>query len=68
MQLAQTTRTARRDPLAVKPDPGKAAEACRKLIAAHMAAPECLAEALVSALAAFQLDPGFIESEGGRWQ
>lgn len=67
MQPEQTIRTARRNPLAVKPDPGKAAEACRKLINAYIASPECLEEALESALAAFQLDTAFIESEGGRW-
>lgn len=58
----------RRNPLAVKPDPGKAAEACRQLIAANLAEPERYAAALANALAAFQLPADFIETEGGRWQ
>ncbi|EJE6497693.1 hypothetical protein LWQ05_004129 [Salmonella enterica] len=63
----------RRNPLAVKPDPAHAAEACRILIGAYMEDPSHVdwndvQEALGKALAAFQLPPDFIETEGGRWQ
>jgi hypothetical protein len=58
----------RRNPFAFKPDPNHAAEACRQLIAAQLADPERIDQALASALAAFQLPADFIETEGGRWQ
>jgi len=65
--------TGRRDPLALKPDPEKAATACRRLIRAYLPDPSGVdwsdvQDALDAALAAFQLPEDFVETEGGRFQ
>jgi hypothetical protein len=61
----------RLNPIGVEPDPAHAAEACRILIGAYIEDPsrvdwDDVQEALAKALAAFQLPPDFIETEGGR--
>lgn len=59
--------TERADPLAVKPDPNKAAAACRQLIRAQ-AGRGSTDKAIASALAAFRLQPDYLDTEGGRWK
>jgi TRAP-type C4-dicarboxylate transport system substrate-binding protein len=63
----------RRDPLALKPDPAKAAQACRTLIRAYGVDPSHVdwsdvQDALQQALDAFRLPETFIETEGGHWR
>ena len=63
----------RADPLALKPDPAMAAEACRSLIRAYLLDAEHVdwsdvQDALSQALTAFRLPECYIETEGGRWK
>lgn len=64
--------TERHNRLNIKPDPCKAAHACRLLIGAYLEGPDgvdCsdIDVALAAALAAFKLPETFVESEGGKW-
>lgn len=59
--------TDKADPLEIKPDPSKAASACRQLIRAQ-AGRGRIDRALASALAAFGLPADYLETEGGRWK
>lgn len=58
----------RPDPLAVRPDPAKAARACRQLIRANTSPSGDMDKALASALEAFGMTTEFLDTEGGRWQ
>lgn len=65
--------TERRNPLTIKPDPCKAANACRLLIRAYLDGPDGVDwtdvdTALAAALAAFNLPETYVETEGERWQ
>ncbi|MBZ2461372.1 hypothetical protein IPS27_20695 [Xanthomonas perforans] len=62
----------RPDPLALKPDPARAADACRALIRAYVLDPSHVdwsdvQVALDRALAAFNLPADYVETEGGRF-
>ncbi|WP_108610794.1 hypothetical protein [Aminobacter sp. MSH1] len=61
------TTTEKADPLAIKPDPNKAASACRQLIRAQ-AGRGNTEKALNTALAAFGLPDDYLDTEGGRWK
>lgn len=70
---AVNDRTRLREPLAIKPDPAKAADACRILIRAYLAEPEHVdwsdvQDALAKALQAFALPPDYVETAGGRFR
>lgn len=56
------------DPLTVRPDPAKAASACRQLIRVATTGQGDFDKAVTSALAAFGLPANYCETEGGRWQ
>lgn len=57
----------RRQPLDLRPDPAKAAHACRQLILAQLSG-QGIEEATAAALAAYGLPANFIDAEGGIWQ
>lgn len=56
------------DPLDLRPDPAKAARACRQLIRANANPSGDMQKALASALAAFGLPGDYLDTEGGRWK
>lgn len=62
------TTKERPDPLAIRPDPAKAAKACRQLIRIAATGRGNYDKALASAVAAFGLPPDYCDSEGGRWR
>lgn len=53
--------------LTIKPDPAKAANACRQLILAQLSG-QGIEEATAAALAAYGLPANYIDAEGGPWQ
>lgn len=60
-------KSQRRQPLDVRPDPAKAANACRQLILAQLSG-QGIEEATAAALAAYGLPADYIDAEGGVWQ
>ena len=58
----------RPDPLAVRPDPAKAARACRQFIHVAATGRGDFDKALASALDAFGLPRDYCDTEGGRWR
>lgn len=62
-----TKRPQQTKPLEIRPDPAKAANACRQLILAQLNG-QGIEAATAAALAAYGLPANFIDAEGGIWQ